>query len=332
MVFHRSDNGWIQSKATADMKLIQKLRSGLKRLSLGTAFKHQYNCHPDFDLQRHASSCTVLWKNQPIATIPFAHTLSNHAQGPCWIVASGPSLADIDLSAISQHPTISLNCAIKKFLDAGLTPTHSIIVDHRVFARQWQCVVDAISAGGNCFFSFEGLSMIAERAPDLLRHGNIYLIESATRKYGVPRASIQQSLRRFQADPDILLAPSLLPYCRAIGFSFNLEKGVFSGKTVATWAVQLACGLGYNAIYILGMDLGGTGKTHFYSDQPHSTPDFLRYYEPHIRGCFELARAACDKKGVQLYNLSIESALPGHIIPKISFAEALQQIKQGTTS
>lgn len=314
------------------MKVLHKLHCGFRRLLLGSYFKHQYNCHPDFDLLRSETACTVRWKKQPLATIPFAHTLSHTAHGPCWIVASGPSLADIDLQKIASYPTISLNCAIKKFLEAGLTPTHSIIVDHRVFKRQWQCVVDSIRSGAHCFFSFEGLSIIAERAPELLQQGNIYLIESATRKYGVARESIKQCLQRFQQDPEIALAADLLPYCRAIGFSHNLQKGVFAGKTVATWAVQLAFGLGYGAIYIVGMDLGGTGKTHFYADKNNPAPDFLRYYEPHIRGCFELARQASEKTGVKLYNLSQQSALPAHIIPKISFTEALQQIDKNASS
>ncbi|MBF4989342.1 6-hydroxymethylpterin diphosphokinase MptE-like protein [Methylophilus sp. 14] len=313
-------------------KLSKKWRAGLRRLRLGQQFKHQYNCHPDFDLIRDDTHCTLLWQQQPLARIPFSHILSKSMQGPCWIVASGPSLAEVDLHKIATYPTISLNCAIKKFVDSGLTPTHTIIVDHRVFERQWECVTAAIHSGANCFFSFEGLSIIAERAPELLQQGNIYLIESATRKYGIARWSIKQCLQQFQQDPDIALAEDLLPYCRAIGFSHNLQKGVFAGKTVATWAVQLAFGLGYRAIYIVGMDLGGTGKAHFYADKNNPAPDFLRYYEPHIRGCFELARQASEKTGVKLYNLSLNSALPAAIIPKIAFTEALQQINEETSS
>lgn len=310
------------------MRWIDKLRMGYRRWQLGDAFKHQYNCHPDFDLIRGENSCTVLWKKQPLASIPFAHTLSHQYQGPCWIVASGPSLADIDLQKVAQYPTISLNCAIKKFSAAKLHPSYCIIVDHRVFERQWDCVVESVRSGARCFFNFEGLSIIAERAPELFKYGNIYLIESVSRKYGVARGSAKQYLEVFSQSQNILLAPDLLPYCRSIGFSHDLQQGVFAGKTVATWAVQLAFGLGYEAIYILGMDLGGTGKAHFYADQHNPHPDFLRYYEPHIRGCFELARQASEKTGVKLYNLSLQSALPAEIIPKMSFAEALQQIAE----
>ena len=307
-------------------KLIKKLRSGYRRLRLGSRYKHQYNCHPAFNLERADTHCTVTWEGRPIASIPFAHSQSGLFSGPCFVIASGPSLADIDLQQIAAYDSISLNCAIKKFTDTGLAPTHCIIVDHRVFNRQWECVCASVRSGANCFFTYEGLSIIAERAPELLTQGHIFLIESATRKYGIPRASAKECLQAFLPDADISLDPALHAYCRSIGFSHNLQKGVFAGKTVATWAVQLGFALGYRSLYILGMDLGGTGKAHFYADQHNPTPDFLPYYEPHIRGCFELARQASEKTGVKLYNLSLQSALPAHIIPKISFAEALQQI------
>ncbi len=313
------------------MRIINKLISGIRRWSLGTAYKHQYNCHPDFDLVRQTDHCEVRWKKQVIASVPFAHSFSQSQHGPCFIVASGPSLADIDIQRIQRYASISLNGAIKKFRAAGISPTYCLIVDHRVFERQWACVVDSIESGAWCFFSFEGLSIIAERAPELFKHQNIALIESATRKYGVPRVSIQETLQAFQQDADILLAEDLLPYCRAIGFSLNLKKGVFAGKTVATWAVQLAFGLGYKSVWMLGVDLGGTGKAHFYADASNPHPDFLRYYEPHIRGCFSLAREASEKTGVSLYNLSLDSALPAEIIPKMGFEDALTQLEQGST-
>lgn len=309
------------------MRFIEKLIHGYRRWSLGPAYKHQYNCHPDFDLVRQVQECQVLWKQQVIARLPFAHSFSQTQAGPCFIVASGPSMADIDILRIRSYPTLCLNAAIKKFSDAGLSPTYCLIVDHRVFERHWDCVVQSIESGALCFFNFEGLSIIAERAPALFKHQNIALIESVSRKYGIPRLSQSEALQQFSQDADFLLAHDLLAYCRSIGFSFNLQKGVFAGKTVATWAVQLAHGLGFESIWMLGVDLGGTGKAHFYAEQAGPKPDFLRYYEPHIRGCFTLAREACEKTGVSLYNLSLNSALPTEIVPKLSFEDALQKLE-----
>lgn len=297
--------------------------AGYHRLKLGVRYKHQYNCHRDFLLQREETHCAISWHGNHIANIPYAGSLTHQSDGPCFIIASGPSLADIDLKTLTGFHTISLNCAIKKFIDQGTIPTHCVIVDHRVFERQWACVEAAICSGAQCFFTFEGLSIIAQRAPKLFTRGNIFLIESISKKFGIPRSNQSEFLATYTHSPTVYLDAKLPQYCRSIGFSCDLKQGVFSGKTVATWAVQLSFCLGYKSIFIVGMDLGGTGKAHFYADQHNPSPDFLRYYEPHIRACFELAKQACDHHGIQLYNLSMHSTLPTEIVPKIPFNEAI---------
>lgn len=303
--------------------MLQRLKEIYRRLKLGDNFKHQYNCHVDFDINRSERDCAIVWKKKLIANIPYAHQLQNKFQRSCFIVASGPSLAEINLSTLGQHHTISLNCAIKKFNDDGSQPTHCIIVDHRVFERQWDCVKASILSGANCFFSYEGLSRICEQDPELLKQGNIFLIESISRKYGVPRPSKRECQTNFKADPEIFIADEYLSLCRSVGFSTNLEKGLFSGKTVATWATQLGVALGYEQIFIVGMDLGGTGKKHFYADGNNASPDFMKDYEPNIRVCFEQAKRASIANGFKIYNLSKHSTLPDEIISKISVEQAL---------
>lgn len=301
-----------------------KIQQTLRRLLLGNRYKHQCTCHPKFNLKRHKKCCEIAWDNEFIANIKFAEILQNTFKGSCFTFATGPSLNNLDLSKISKIDTISLNCAIKKFIASNQTPTHCIIVDRRIFENEWECVEASILSGANCFFSYVGLSKICERDPSLLRHGNIYLIESTSRKFGIPRPSIEESKKFFRLDPDFFLDPELLDYCRSIGFSTSLEKGVFSGKTVATWATQLAFALGYKNNFIIGMDLGGTGKKHFYAEENNGAPDFIKDYEPYIRACFELARKVCDKNGWGIYNLSPKSTLPNEILKKISLEEALK--------
>ncbi|MDD2934517.1 MAG: hypothetical protein PHO76_11600 [Methylotenera sp.] len=303
---------------------MNKLQAIFRRFWLGGKFKHQYSCHKDFGMVRHADACTILWKKQAVAEIALAHTLSNKFSGVCFTIATGPSLADVDLKRAASFETISLNCAIKKFTEAKLKPTHCIIVDHRVFENQWSCVKDSILSGANCFFSYVGLSRICEREPELLKFNNIYLIESISRKFGIPRASQIECQSSFFNDPEIFVDDKLPELCRSVGFSSNLKKGLFSGKTVATWAVQLGVALGYRQNFILGMDLGGTGKSHFYTETSNKPPDFMRDYEPYIRICFEQAKRASVATGFDVYNLSKDSTLPHEIIPKISFEEALR--------
>ena len=306
------------------LELVRKIRSIYRRLFLGDRFKHQYTCHSEFDISREEEYCKVFFKGQLIANIPYSHKLSNQFHGACFTVATGPSLADIDLALIKAHDTISLNCAITKFNSQGIKPTHCIIIDRRIFENQWDCVRASILSGANCFFSYVGLSRICEKEPALLQGNNIYLIESISRKYGVPRNSIDECKQDFLNDPEVYLDKNLIDYCRVIGFSMSLKKGLFSGKTVATWAAQLAPCLGYQDHFILGMDLGGTGKKHFYAEENNGAPDFIKDYEPYIRACFELARKVCDKNGWGIYNLSPKSTLPNEILKKISLEEALK--------
>lgn len=303
---------------------LRKIHSIYRRWKLGNDFKHQYSCHPEFDIARQKTGCDIFFKKHHIATIPYANSLGKQFKNSCFTIATGPSLAEFDLNLIKDWDTISLNCAIKKFNATQLKPTHCIIVDRRIFENQWECVEASIISGANCFFSFVGLSIICEKNPSLLTYGNIYLVESTSRKFGMPRPTINKCQKAFGNDPEIYLDPHLPEYCRSIGFSTNLEKGLFSGKTVATWATQLVFSLGYHNNFIVGMDLGGTGKKHFYAEEKNGAPDFIKDYEPHIRACFELAKKVCDEKGWGIYNLSVKSTLPDNIIKKISIEEALK--------
>ncbi|MDP3744783.1 MAG: hypothetical protein Q8Q76_10660 [Methylotenera sp.] len=310
------------------MNMLQKLCTIYRRIQLGEKFKHQYNCHPSFNIKRGNNACIVLWNKLEIAEIPFAHQLQNTFHGSCFVIASGPSLAEVDLQSIASYDTISLNCAIKKFNDSAIKPTHCIIVDRRIFDTQWACVKASILSGANCFFSYDGLSRICEREPALLKQGNIFLIESISRKFGIPRPTKLACQTDFYNDSEVFVDDKLPELCRSVGFSANLEKGLFSGKTVATWATQLSVALGYRKVFIIGMDLGGTGKKHFYADNNNKTPDFMRDYEPHIRACFEQVRRASLVEGFEVYNLSKDSTLPHEIIPKIDIEEALKLAKK----
>lgn len=306
---------------------MNKFKSILRRWRLGEKFKHQYSCHPKFDIKRKTETCSIVWKGKIIADIPYAHKLSNKFTGACFTVATGPSLADVNLKQVSSFETISLNCAIKRFNEANVKPTHCIIVDRRIFENQWACVKDSILSGANCFFSYVGLSRICEKEPELLTRGNIYLIESISRKFGIPRTTKSEFYKAFSNDSEVFLDEELPELCRSVGFSTNLKKGLFSGKTVATWATQLSVALGYQQNFIIGMDLGGTGKKHFYADTNNVAPDFMRDYEPYIRACFGQTKRASLVKGFEVYNLSKDSTLPHNIIPKISIVEALKLAK-----
>jgi Kdo-III transferase WaaZ len=300
-----------------------RLRAKLRRLQLGPAYKHQYQCHPDFCLQPHTNGITVLWRNKPVAEVGNVRSLRNSDQGECFIVASGPSLGEVDFSRLANKVGISLNCSIKRFIDAGFQPRYSIIVDRRVFENHWECVRNSVLSGATCFFSFIGLSRICEREPALLAHGNVYLVEAIERRFGIPRISAAAFVKKYVQDPDVFIDTSIPAIAKIAGFSVDCDKGFFPGKTVVTWGVQLAAHLGYTTNYILGMDLGATGPGYFYGDAANSLTGVAKDYEPYIRVSFEQARRAAERNGFRIFNLSTNSALPGSIIEKIDHQKVI---------
>lgn len=302
---------------------MNKLTRMYRRFRLGRKYKHQYRCHPSFGLIRDETGIKVTWKRKTVARLATLGELKNKFSGSCFTIATGPSLKEIDLRRAENYASISLNCAIKKFSEHQLKPTHCIIIDHRIFEKNWECVKDSILSGAYCFFSDVGLSRICEREPDLLKNKNIYLVEGIGRQFGITRESAQVFHERYDHDAEIFMDADFPDDRGTIGFSSNPEKGFFTGKTVATWAVQLAYYLGYQNNFIAGMDLGGTGRAYFYGKGDSRPPVFLRVYEPAIRVCFEQTRRAAEKLGFSVYNLSEQSILPDEIIPKISYDEAL---------
>lgn len=302
---------------------MQKVRNWYRRKRLGKALKHQYQCHPDFNLVRTTGSVDIYWQKRLVKSLPLLSSLAQQYTGDVFTIATGPSLNEIPFDKLQSHTTLSLNCAIEKFATHGFSPDFCLIVDHRIFEKHWESIQKSVYSGAKCFFSAVGLSRICEYDPDLLDQGEIYLVEAFDRHFGVPRMNAADFSRAIRS-PQVFADPALTARYKSIGFSRDAEIGFFSGKTVATWSVQLLNYLGFSRQFIAGMDLGGTGQTHFYGISANKKPDFLADYEPHIRVCFELAAQAAAQDGFEIYNLSKQSTLPESIIPKISPAQALE--------
>ncbi len=302
---------------------MNKLKRKFRRLFLGSKWKHLDTLHHDFGIERIKDGHRILWKGSSLGELSSVVSLKQKYSGSCFIVATGPSLADIDLCRIKNYDTISLNGAIKKFTEAGFAPTHAMAVDRRIFERCPEFIAESIESGANCFFSPVGVSRICEQGMKLPEQGKFYLLESIAKKYDQPLLSEKVFLSRCKNNPMVYLSPEYPEGSGTIGFSGDAEAGFFSFKTVAGWAVQLAVWMGYKNIFILGMDLGGTGMTHFYENENNKKPDFLRDYDPYIRVSFEQTRRAMNELDFNVYNLSEQSTLSEKIIPKLTLSDAI---------
>lgn len=112
-------------------------------------------------------------------------------------------------------------------------------------------------------------------------------------------------------------------YIGGQGFSHDLTEGIYSGYTVAYFALQVAVYMGFTTIYYVGLDLGHwQGNTHFFGtdwvSKNHEQTEF-----PRMRKSLEFAAKHLAGSGVGVYNCSPTSTL--ECFERVTFDWAVKQ-------
>lgn len=139
--------------------------------------------------------------------------------------------------------------------------------------------------------------------------------------------------RLFDEHPDVLRQTRYLftlqgrPWGTALsllgseGFSWDLEKGIYSGYTVSYFALQVAVYMGFSEIFYLGLDLRHeSGKTHFFGNDFHSRNHEQTEF-PHMRKMLNYGARVLEGHNVKVFNCSPISDL--ECFPKVSYEHAL---------
>jgi hypothetical protein len=107
----------------------------------------------------------------------------------------------------------------------------------------------------------------------------------------------------------------------AEGFSHDLEKGIYSGYTIAYLALQVACYMGFSEVFYLGLDLAHREHdTHFFGHDFHSRNHTTTEF-PKMQRMFEQATIELTSRNIRVYNCSPVSTLT--CFEKVSFEYAL---------
>jgi len=238
--------------------------------------------------------------------------------GPAYIVASGPSLNDYNLSNLADKVVFSVNGSIVKLKEAGVVPTFSVIVDPDFFRNRTEFVVESIKSRAICLFSSIGLSVILEKGVRCFDNEKTFLLDLLFKNYLQPTISKKSRLEWMNSQSWIFSSNS--PIWK-VGWSEDIEKGVFGGGTVVYAALQAACYMGYGPIYLLGVDMTSQGgKVRGYEESSSARPSFLdRDFDSVILPNFGLLKLYSQKTGFEVYNLSKNSRLPEEIVPKNPF-------------
>lgn len=249
--------------------------------------------------------------------------LRDSCSGDLFIVASGPSARAFPLERYSHLPMIAVNGSIRLFTEAGVAPYFYLCDDSSFVRNRLPLLMEAVQFAQRLALSPRVIDSLLERAPHALDGRNVYRFQRVNR---LAEDCAALGDRRFawraRKDHDLECRFSLFRQKpNRIGFSRNLGKGYFSNRTVPYAGVQLAHHLGFNRVFMIGLDLNSSAG-RFYEQGSEAVPSRLDGdYEDYILPCFQLMSERVINPKFQVYNLSAESRLPDSIVPKISEAE-----------
>ncbi|WP_430401871.1 FkbM family methyltransferase [Hyphomonas sp.] len=219
----------------------------------------------------------------------------------CFIIGNGPSLKNTDLSFLNREDTFVTNGFFLKLPDLGWAPTYYVVEDHLV---------------------------AEDRAHEInLLRGFTKLFPASLRYVLTPDSDTVYFDHRPRKS-----------FPHGFDFSFDADENTYAGGTVTFTCMELAAYLGYEEIYLIGVDadyaipkdaeVSGGGRVKeldMASDDPnHFHPDYFgkgkRWHEPNVDvmiQAYQEAKRACDARGLRIINATVGGRL--EVFPRVSY-------------
>lgn len=301
---------------------IRKLKTKIKRWYLGRRYRHMAKISRHLAIDDTAGA--LYWQQKWLCNFTaFDKIQNNHLGKTAFIIASGPSLKLIDIRVLRDRFTFGVNGAIVKFAESGISPSYYVISDEEFVYHRPQLVEMLLQDKHcHCFFTPQAIDAICQINPGLLQgHPKISVFHNHFKDFGKAALEYAEIADMASHDPEIVTRDG------RIGFSLNPAKGVFTAHTVPYFALQIAYGLGFRTVNLVGLDLGSQGgETRFYEKGAAAMPSHLdRDYANAILPSFEIVAELCRNQTLQVFNLSPFSRLPDNVIPKKNFADAVRE-------
>jgi len=262
-----------------------------------------------------------------VSIAPFEEIKSSKS-GPVFLLASGPSASEFDLKKFClDKPVIAMNGSISLCEKNGIKPFFYICYDEFFVGDRLELFLSGVNNSENLAFSYKVIEELLKRRPDALKNKKVFLFERANRDIYDNRIMpnwIHPLVARLRKEATCEF--SLIGRKKnGIGFSLNLSKGYYGGRTILFGGLQLAYHLGFNKVFIIGMDMNSSAG-RFYEKGEGSTPSNLdEHWRRNILPSFRLMAYKVITPGeFEVFNLSNNSRVPASLIPKISQEELIQ--------
>ncbi|MDT3720393.1 lipopolysaccharide biosynthesis protein [Pseudomonas oryzihabitans] len=232
----------------------------------------------------------------------------NRYRGPVLLLASGPSAGALDLAAWQDTPLITMNGAIAKLAGSALRPLFYVCSDLSFAVQQPDLYRQGLDRSTRLALWPEAIQALPT---DLLAKAHALHRAPATRlehHLGVEQEQAQRASTLFSRR------------ARDIGFSRDLDYGIFDVRTVAFIALQLAYHLGFSEIYLAGVDLD-TQAPRFYEDgRIPASPCGEQHLHSRILPGLQVMQTVMQAAGRRVFNLSTRSRIPAELIPRVDLA------------
>ena len=294
------------------------MRSLLKQIYRYThsrAYRHNENLWPYLKIERATTGeiITFRYKGLNIPIIELS-SLKNSCSGSLLLATTGPSINQIDFSCIPPLTVMGVNGAYH--LNNVLNFTHYVIVDMTFIDDRKEVVTEIISNASLVLFT--------------TAHGIIKLIQMfGWEKVQCRLALIEDAAFKIYQHKNIHSKLDTIPSVYFhhglpnIAFNTDIRSGIIDSGTVAYWAMQIAYYLGYEQLFIAGLDMTNFSLPRFYETPNDILPSRLaESLDSKIIPSFELAARLFNEKNIDIVNLSENSAIDDAIFKKVNYRQA----------
>ncbi len=222
-----------------------------------------------FKSEKIINLCKEYYKHYSVNNGELKKFRNIHCGKRCFIIGNGPSLTYDDLETLRDNHEIcfAANRVFYAYEHTSWRPDYYVSVDYIVINKERE---------------------IIEQMPEtkFLRHF-----------YKNKYQNLNKNIYEFQG----LLQSKLNPK-----FSFDIEKGIYTGNTVIYDALQIAVYMGFKEIYFLGVDMTSNARpedegVHFYKS-PDVNEKLLKGNFNEALNALEHAKNVLEERGVKLRN------------------------------
>lgn len=289
------------------------LRKGYRAVR-GRANRHTAHLWPYVSLTRSPQgdirSMSVLGYDASLVSVSDAFA----GAGPDFhIILSGPSVADIDYSALAGVQAFGVNGSIllQDRVDIDF-PFYGLI--DRTFVRDRADVVERIVSHDRVLFlTPDVLRYVLQYVPVERIRCRLCLVDDIAEPAFKSRPTSASLTALCQSGADITVFDDQIP----LGFSFEPSVGFFDADTIAYTALQIVVWGGAQRVYFHGLDIrGAESSPRFYDEGGKQLGTRLEQnLDTLIEPSFRQAVALLRERGIKVYNLSPNSALGPEVMP-----------------